>query len=66
MGMIYKIADYLHMKGVLDSIELWTLKRADYVWESVTSLENPMFTATFETQSVLLEWVMGGHGVCCP
>ena len=33
--MIYKTSEYLRKKGVLDSIELWMLRTADYIiWQS--------------------------------
>ena len=33
LPMFYKTTEYLRMKGVLDSIELWMLRRADYMRE---------------------------------
>ena len=57
--MIYQTTEYLRMKGVLDSIELRMLRRADYLRERNTLRES--HAHSYETQSVRVNgWELGG------
>ena len=54
------------MKGVLDSIELRMLRRADYIRERNILGESHTFTATERRQYSILGGKMGGQTVCSP
>ena len=58
---ICKTTEYLCMKGVLDFIELRMLRRADYMRESIISLESHKFTATERRQYLILGRKSGGQ-----
>ena len=62
----YKTTKYLHMKGVLDSIELRMLRRADYMRECNILGESHTFTATEHCQYFILGGKLGGQIVCSP
>ena len=63
--MIYKTTEYLRMKGVLDSIELRMLRRADYMRECNILRESHVHR--YETQSVGVNgWELGEQIVCSP
>ena len=63
--MIYKTTEYLRMKGVLYSIELRMLRRADYLRERNILRESHVHN--YETQSVRVNgWEPGGQIVCSP
>ena len=61
----YKTTEYLHMEGVLDSIEIRMLRRADYMKER--NILRQSHIHSYETQSVRVNgWELGGQIVCSP
>ena len=59
----YKTTEYLRMNGVLDSIELQVLRRADYMRERNILGESHILS--YEKQSVRVNgWELGGQIVC--
>ena len=62
---IYKTTEYLRMKGVLDSIELQMLRRADYMRECNILRESHVHS--YKTQSARVNgWELGEQIVCSP